>query len=259
MCFPVRGQGYLVSPRFSERKEWQTLLQTPSVWEELLIRPHIFSKQEKSKKDKSNNIPRNQSKCSSASIKTEETKAKEEAVKRICCRVCKLNAKERCIHFSCKLCCEKLRKVAKQRTGENKEKSIYVGGRGRVLIADLNIVIHAYCPVHRRHNEDINNNNFSSEIEKEEKCIKSNFLGPFKSLSLFPCGISFVTNETGEKPFFAMKERELGAWCCHDEERRRSCIHPETGKNGFLTVLPRGPSNEPYKGAPYFVHFLGIL
>lgn len=237
-----RGLGYLVSPSFTQRQEWQLLLEDATVWRELLIRPAPRPRRCTSL------ASRGTSRISGEAppaFKSPQSPAEQPGVTaggelrgmdRAACRVCRRKAKEGCTHCACKLCCEKLRAVATQLAADPQNSAdgdIYVAGRGRLPLSAVGVAAHATCPVHRRRNLRYPEARAGKEHEENDCCRrrisrKDARPAPFESLSAPPCGVSLASSESG-RPFMAMSPTELSKWCSEDQ-RRQACIDVQTGK-----------------------------
>lgn len=245
MCGFYRGLGYLVSPSFIQSQEWKQLRQEATVWRELVIRPPCRPRVSRCQRS----IPAEHLAGPESSLNQEDQSATftgnmTEAMESRC-RVCRWKAKPGCVHYTCKLCCEKLRAVATQLgagTRSSGSGDIYVGGQGWVSTSALGIVACKNCPVHRGRNlRHLEAQADKSEHKESSVCPmeglpkfpprglpKASRPAPFVSLSSLPCGTSLATNK-GKRPFMAMRQEELSRWCSNDE-RREACVNLTSGK-----------------------------
>lgn len=238
-----RGTGYLVSPNFGRKEQWQLLLHESSLWKDLLIRPPPQPRCHNARRTK----------CESDEHTEDTTQlgcpVKPNQGPTICgktaaeqkggaCRVCRRQAKSDCVHGTCKLCCSKLQAVAAQRASSDLQPQacpeIHVNGKGRIRLSDIDVAVHAVCPVHRRRRQNgakkdavADEDGKTDECSDEHPCREESH-APFKSLSVLPCGVPLATLESG-RPFMAMQLPELHQWCSVDQ-RRLKCVDTKTGK-----------------------------
>ncbi|CDJ48167.1 hypothetical protein, conserved [Eimeria brunetti] len=250
LYFASRGIGYLLSPKFDKKDEWQLLLKEASLWKELLVRPLLRSRRGHCQQAK-----RTHHACTEDATTLGQAGEPEKALAsgvgeqqeaKIECRVCRRQAKSGCAHAACKLCCAKLQAAAMQRTSLPHPHAqgcdeIHVGGQGRLKISELGIAVHTACPVHRKPrllcSKEGTGEDCGTDACDEGLLRRGDPVAPFKSLSLLPCGVPLATSEAG-KPFMAMQLADLREWCAQDERRWR-CVDSVTGKRRLQTL--RGP------------------